>query len=136
MTLPSYLLTAEITQAVIDLRAKHARLQAEDPTYWQRNAEAEKQSGRTVSETPKQDEMVIAPEQSDPSITTYVRAVPKIVRALMSASDTPMSNRRLAICQTCEHWKKGRCEKCGCFTRLKVRLPSEACPIGKWAAEG
>ncbi|MDI7165347.1 hypothetical protein Q4565_11745 [Leptospira santarosai] len=28
-----------------------------------------------------------------------------------------------------------RCSICGCFVRLKTKLKSEACPIGKWGKE-
>lgn len=49
--------------------------------------------------------------------------------------------RRKTICSgddkdtpKCEFFNadKGRCSKCGCWTRFKVRLESEKCPEGKW----
>lgn len=48
-----------------------------------------------------------------------------------------MSERRLAICNECEHLKKSvmQCNKCGCFMIAKVRFPSSSCPIGKWERE-
>ncbi len=40
--------------------------------------------------------------------------------------------RRLAICRGCQHWTGRRCLLCGCFGKLKTRLATESCPIGKW----
>lgn len=42
--------------------------------------------------------------------------------------------QRRAICSTCNHWVNGRCELCGCYTKLKLRLATEKCPAGKWGA--
>jgi len=45
---------------------------------------------------------------------------------------------RKNICKGCEFWDSvalnntGRCTKCGCSTWAKIRLATEACPIGKW----
>jgi hypothetical protein len=41
---------------------------------------------------------------------------------------------RLAICQQCPHFyqKLQKCNKCGCFMKLKTRLHNASCPIGKW----
>ncbi len=65
----------------------------------------------------------------------YIAGAAKAVVASVTA-DSPMSERRLAICKGCDQWDGSRCRQCGCFTGLKVRLPAEACPIGKWAVEG
>ena len=42
--------------------------------------------------------------------------------------------RRLGICQGCEFFKprSQSCQKCGCFMRLKSKLRTANCPIGKW----
>jgi len=38
-------------------------------------------------------------------------------------------------CSKCpQRTRLGRCLQCGCFTNLKTKLATEACPIGKWAA--
>jgi hypothetical protein len=45
--------------------------------------------------------------------------------------------KRLKICRSCEFWNEqanyslGRCEKCKC-TKMKLKLATESCPIGKW----
>jgi rubrerythrin len=61
-------------------------------------------------------------------------AAAKAARAVVTP-ESDMSRRRLEVCKTCENWTGHTCKVCGCFTALKVRLPDEACPIGKWAAE-
>jgi hypothetical protein len=70
-----------------------------------------------------------------PNAAKIVAALPKIVQATVTA-ESEMSRRRLEVCKACDKWTGHTCTICGCFTRLKVRLPAEACPIGKWAAEG
>lgn len=48
---------------------------------------------------------------------------------------------RLKICEACEFYKRpteptpgssGRCLVCGCYTKYKTSLTSEACPRGNW----
>lgn len=48
-----------------------------------------------------------------------------------------MSEKRLAICKECEHYKErtSQCSKCGCFMRFKTAMSSASCPIGKWSKE-
>jgi hypothetical protein len=47
---------------------------------------------------------------------------------------------RVEVCKGCEFWEgsgfagTGRCKKCGCSTQAKLRMATEACPIGKWPA--
>ena len=47
---------------------------------------------------------------------------------------------REATCRACDQWDAaalngtGRCRKCGCSTWAKLRMASEACPLGKWKA--
>lgn len=65
-------------------------------------------------------------------IGKLIRAVPKIVTALTISADTPQSQGRLQICETCDYYKNARCMKCGCIMSLKTRLEREHCPIGKW----
>lgn len=47
----------------------------------------------------------------------------------------PLSaDQRLTICNNCPNFSKriGRCDLCGCFVSIKVRLDFESCPSGKW----
>jgi hypothetical protein len=46
--------------------------------------------------------------------------------------DEAETNRRLDICQGCENFKEGRCMLCGCFMKLKAKLSTGSCPVGKW----
>jgi hypothetical protein len=40
---------------------------------------------------------------------------------------------RFAICQKCPFLtNKNRCQKCGCFMKVKTRVALAKCPIGKW----
>jgi hypothetical protein len=49
-------------------------------------------------------------------------------------SDQELIEHRLAICNSCEWFKKNlkKCKKCGCFMSLKSTLRQATCPIGKW----
>lgn len=48
-----------------------------------------------------------------------------------------VSEKRLAICRQCEHFRErgARCEKCGCFMEYKTMMMSAICPVGKWDKE-
>lgn len=39
---------------------------------------------------------------------------------------------RINQCVTCSDFIEGRCNKCGCFMNVKVRLEAAKCPVGKW----
>jgi len=49
-------------------------------------------------------------------------------------SSSASANQRLSICNKCPNLIKatGRCDLCGCFVFLKVKLDFESCPIEKW----
>jgi len=42
--------------------------------------------------------------------------------------------KRLESCAACPHHTGVRCKVCGCFTKVKARLPHEKCPLAKWSA--
>jgi len=72
------------------------------------------------------------PTASDPHDTQWaVKGVKSLIKA-MALPDTDQSNARLEICKTCPEWTGSRCKVCGCFTKFKVRIEKEHCPIGKW----
>lgn len=50
----------------------------------------------------------------------------------IDAADAETVQNRKNICLGCEKYNFGVCEDCGCFTAAKVKLNSEACPMGKW----
>ncbi len=49
-------------------------------------------------------------------------------------SDRALIESRLEICNTCEWFNRRmvKCNKCGCFMKLKTTLKQATCPIGKW----
>ncbi len=49
-------------------------------------------------------------------------------------SESEIVDSRLEICMSCEHLNKRlvKCNKCGCFMKLKTTLKQAKCPIGKW----
>lgn len=58
-------------------------------------------------------------------------AVRHVINGLPTASD-PERERRLALCQVCEHFDAGKCRKCGCRLANKAAWALESCPVGKW----
>lgn len=44
--------------------------------------------------------------------------------------------KRYEVCETCPRksdvLKIEKCKECGCVILLKVIVPSEKCPLGKW----
>ena len=51
--------------------------------------------------------------------------------------DQDIIDKRWDECQNCEHLVKttSQCKKCGCFMKLKHRIATVGCPIGKWDKE-
>jgi len=87
--------------------------------------------------------------QSDLSFSSLMKEGLKIRKSLVSsskkaasaiinnekiASDPNDAEKRLSICNKCPKLCKqsGRCELCGCFVAIKVKLDFESCPSGKW----
>jgi hypothetical protein len=46
--------------------------------------------------------------------------------------DETVVEARRDLCNECPQARAGRCRECGCIIRLKTKLKTEACPIGKW----
>ena len=46
--------------------------------------------------------------------------------------DEEVLKMRWDICTACEFLKDGKCEKCGCFMKVKHKLAMASCPEGKW----
>jgi hypothetical protein len=47
-------------------------------------------------------------------------------------ADEGETNRRLAICESCENYKEERCVLCGCFMKAKAKVLVASCPSAKW----
>ena len=51
--------------------------------------------------------------------------------------DQDILDKRWNECLSCEHLIKATntCKKCGCFMKIKHKLATSRCPIGKWEKE-
>ena len=50
--------------------------------------------------------------------------------------DQDIIDKRWDICKGCEFLTdQNKCLKCGCFMKVKTRIATVACPIGKWDKE-
>ena len=47
------------------------------------------------------------------------------------ASEETVKTRE-TTCDGCEFKRENRCLKCGCQWKVKIRLATEKCPVGKW----
>jgi hypothetical protein len=63
------------------------------------------------------------------------KALTRFVGSGLKVVPAAVQEQRLVTCAGCPHHTGLRCRVCGCFTALKTRLPSEACPLGQWPAE-
>jgi hypothetical protein len=61
----------------------------------------------------------------------YAKGAVKAVKA-MTYPETEQSKARLEVCGGCDQWNGKSCKMCGCYTALKVKIPEEKCPLGKW----
>lgn len=64
-------------------------------------------------------------------IKHYAEGAVKAVKAI-TLPETEESKARLAVCHGCDKWTGTSCKVCGCFVNLKVKIPEEKCPEGKW----
>jgi hypothetical protein len=67
-------------------------------------------------------------------ISSSKKAVGAILDNKKITSNPDSAEKRLSICNKCPKLCKqsGRCELCGCFVTIKVKLDFESCPAGKW----
>ncbi len=51
--------------------------------------------------------------------------------------DQEIIDRRWSECQGCEYLIKAtnQCKKCGCFMKVKTKVATARCPVGKWEKE-
>ena len=63
-----------------------------------------------------------------------IKNVPKIFHRFL-IDDAKVLKERWDACNSCEFLtKKLKCEKCGCFMRLKTRIGRMKCPLDKWSS--
>jgi len=80
------------------------------------------------------------PDNIEPSLADMVKTLVGAVvvevksdkKSVSKGIDQAEIDRRLELCRGCQFWTGNRCEKCGCFMKLKARMKSASCPIGKW----
>ena len=60
-----------------------------------------------------------------------MRTAPKAVKSNM-IHDEEVLKMRWDLCSGCEFLKDDKCDKCGCFMKVKHKLAMASCPIGKW----
>lgn len=48
--------------------------------------------------------------------------------------DTEVSLSRYAICEGCPSFfnVSKQCKECGCFMKIKTKIDTATCPLGKW----
>ena len=67
--------------------------------------------------------------------TLDMRTIPdRIKRNIIH--DEEVLKMRWDICTGCEFLNDDKCEKCGCFMKVKHKLAMAKCPIGKWDRHG
>ena len=60
-----------------------------------------------------------------------MRTAPKAVKRNI-IHDEEVLKMRWDLCSGCEFLKDNKCEKCGCFMKVKHKLAMASCPVGKW----
>ena len=65
-----------------------------------------------------------------------LRSIPSRIKNIM-LHDQDIIDKRFSMCQDCEHFIKptSQCKECGCFMKVKTKLATARCPIGKWEKE-
>jgi hypothetical protein len=73
-------------------------------------------------------------------LARFGHAAHRFARAGFAVTPPEALATREATCRACPEWdaaalnSTGRCRKCGCSTWAKLRMATEACPLGKWKA--
>ena len=62
-----------------------------------------------------------------------LRKIPERIKKFI-IYDEAIVKERFDECKVCEHFiaATSQCKKCGCFMRLKTKLSTSSCPVGKW----
>lgn len=88
--------------------------------------------GKTADDYPQEIEASLFEMAKDVALAP-VQEAGAVIRGKPKVTEEEY-NKRLEICKGCQFFKASsfRCTKCGCKMRLKARLRSKKCPIGKW----
>ena len=60
-----------------------------------------------------------------------MRTAPKAIKRNI-IHDESVLKMRWDLCLGCEFLKDDKCEKCGCFMKVKHKLAMASCPVDKW----
>ena len=65
-----------------------------------------------------------------------LRTIPSRIKNVM-LHDQDIIDKRWDECQKCEFLLKptNNCTKCGCFMKVKTKVATARCPVGKWERE-
>ena len=70
-------------------------------------------------------------EYAEVNDTLDMRTVPDRIKKNI-IHDESVLKMRWDLCIGCEFLNNNKCEKCGCFMKVKHKLKMASCPIGKW----
>ncbi len=75
-------------------------------------------------------------QEQFPSLATQAAsaalAVGRFIGSGFATTSSADQATRRAICNSCDRFDKGTCRECGCIITLKIKMASEACPLGRW----
>ena len=74
-------------------------------------------------------------EYAEVNDTLDMRTVPDRIKKNI-IHDESVLKMRWDLCIGCEFLNNNKCEKCGCFMKVKHKLKMASCPIGKWDRYG
>lgn len=71
--------------------------------------------------------------EADPNIIRdFTKALVIHAKSGFQKATEEEKQRRLDICDECEHLIGSKCELCNCFVKLKTKWATTQCPIKKW----
>ena len=79
-------------------------------------------------------------EQATPNfaekMSTFMRSVALFANSGFSIVESEVRKERMSVCESCEHFdvNKNKCNKCGCYLKVKTAFSHESCPVKKWGA--
>ena len=77
-----------------------------------------------------------ADEYAEKNEKIDLRSIPSRIKNII-LHDQDIIDKRFSMCQDCEHFisATNQCKKCGCFMKVKTKLTTASCPVGKWGKE-
>ncbi len=77
-----------------------------------------------------------ADEYAEKNENIDLRNIPSRIKNII-LHDQDIIDKRFSMCQDCEHFINitSQCKKCGCFMKVKTKLATSRCPVGKWDRE-